>query len=58
VMTLKVTSITPKWRTFKLLRRVKLLNRLVNLDEIVCCGSGIKDDLSHSKTAVSLSPTF
>jgi hypothetical protein len=30
-----VASNIQKWRTFKLLRRVKLLNRLVNLDEIL-----------------------
>jgi hypothetical protein len=29
-----VASTIPKWRTFKLLRRVQILNRLVDLDEI------------------------
>jgi hypothetical protein len=36
VMTLMVTSITSKWRTFKPLRWVQLLNRLVDLDDILC----------------------
>jgi hypothetical protein len=36
-----VASTIPKWWTFKLLRWVLLLNRLVDLDEIVC-----KDDLN------------
>jgi hypothetical protein len=31
----------PKQRTFKLLRWVQVLNRLVGLDEIVCLGDGI-----------------
>jgi hypothetical protein len=30
-----VASVISKWRTFKLLRRVQLLNRLVDLDEIL-----------------------
>jgi len=54
VMTLKVMLITPKWRTFKLLRWVHLLNRLVDLDEILYCDNGIKGDLDHSKMAVCL----
>jgi hypothetical protein len=53
VMTLRV-SITPKWRTFKLLRWVQILNGLVDLDEILYCGNDIKDDLDHSKMAVCL----
>jgi hypothetical protein len=32
----------PKWRTFKLLRWVHLLNRLVDLDEILYGGDGIE----------------
>jgi hypothetical protein len=34
-----------------------ILNRLVDLDEILFCGNGIKGDLDHSKMAVCLSPT-
>jgi hypothetical protein len=33
-----VFSAIPKWRTFKLLRWVQLLNRLVDLDEILYGG--------------------
>jgi hypothetical protein len=33
-----------------------LLNRLVDLDEILYCGNGIKGDLDDSKMAVRLSP--
>jgi hypothetical protein len=51
-----VASIISNWRTFKLLRRVHLLNRWVNLDEILYCGNDIKGDLDHSKMAVYLSP--
>jgi hypothetical protein len=50
-----VASSISKWRTFKLLR-VHLLNRLVDLDEILYCGNDIKGDLDHSKMAVCLSP--
>jgi hypothetical protein len=32
----------PKWRTFKLLRWVQLLNRLVDLDEILHGADGIE----------------
>jgi hypothetical protein len=32
----------PKWRTFKLLRRVQLLNRLADLDEILYGGDDIE----------------
>jgi hypothetical protein len=52
-----VASNISKWRTFKLLKRVQLLNRLMDLDEILYCGNGIKDDLDHSKMTVCLSPT-
>jgi hypothetical protein len=51
VMTLKMTSITPKWRIFILLR-VHLLNRLVYFDESSYCGNGIKGDLDRSKISV------
>jgi hypothetical protein len=44
-MTLNVTSITPKWWTFKLLRWVQLLNQLVHLDEILYGDDAIEDDL-------------
>jgi hypothetical protein len=37
-----VASNNPKWRTFKLLRWVQLLNRLVDLDEILYGGDGIE----------------
>jgi hypothetical protein len=40
-----VASTIPKWRTFKLLRRVLLLNRLVDLDEILCGDDDIEGDL-------------
>jgi hypothetical protein len=45
VMTLKVMSITPKWRTFELLRWMQLLNRFVDLDEILYGLDDIKGDL-------------
>jgi hypothetical protein len=47
VMTLKVMSITPKWRTFKLLRWVQLLNHLVDLDEILFGGDYIEEDREY-----------
>jgi hypothetical protein len=37
-----VASTIPKWRTFKLLTWVQLLNRLVDLDEILYGGDGIE----------------
>jgi hypothetical protein len=37
-----VSSTIPKWRTFKLLRWAQLLNRLVDLDEILCGGDEIE----------------
>jgi hypothetical protein len=37
-----VVSTIPKWRTFKLLRCVQLLKRLVDLDEILYGGYGIE----------------
>jgi hypothetical protein len=43
VMRPKVASITPKWRTFKLLWWVQLLNRLEDLDEILYGGDDIND---------------
>jgi hypothetical protein len=51
-----VASTISKWWTFKLLRRVHLLNRLVDLDEILYCGNSIKHDLDHSKTEVCMPP--
>jgi hypothetical protein len=45
VMTLKVTSITPKWLTFILLRGVQLLNQLVDLDEILYGCDDVEGDL-------------
>jgi hypothetical protein len=37
-----VASTIPKWRTFKLLRWVQLLNRLVDLDEMLYGCAGIE----------------
>jgi hypothetical protein len=37
-----VASTIPKWGTFKLPRWVQLLNRLVDLDEILYGGDGIE----------------
>jgi hypothetical protein len=37
-----VASTISKWRTFKLLRRAQLFNRLVDLDEILYGGDGIE----------------
>jgi hypothetical protein len=37
-----VASTIPKWRTFKHLRWVQLLNQLVDLDEILYGGDGIE----------------
>jgi hypothetical protein len=37
-----VASTTPKLRKFNLLRLVQLLNRLMNLDEILYEGDGIE----------------
>jgi hypothetical protein len=47
-----VASTIPSWRTFKLLRWVHLLNGLVDLNEILYCGNGIKGDLDHSRIAL------
>jgi hypothetical protein len=46
-----IASTISKCLTFKLLRRVYLLIRLVDLDEILCC-NGVKGDLNDSKMAV------
>jgi hypothetical protein len=53
-----VVSTVSKLCTFKLLRRVHLLNQLVDLDEILYCGNGIKADLDYSKMALSLTNNF
>jgi hypothetical protein len=37
-----IASTIPKWRTFKLLRWVQLLSRLVDLDEMLYGGDGIE----------------
>jgi hypothetical protein len=37
-----IASAIPKWRTFKLLRWVQLLNWFVDLDEILYGGDGIE----------------
>jgi hypothetical protein len=47
-----IASTIPKWRIFKLLRSVKLLNWLVDLDVIFYCGNSTKGDLDHSKLSV------
>jgi hypothetical protein len=47
-----IASSISKRQTFKLLRRVQLLNRLVDLDEILYCCNGITGDLDHPKIAV------
>jgi hypothetical protein len=47
-----IASTISKWWTYNLLRRVHLLNRLMDLDEILYCGNGINGDLNHSKMAV------
>jgi hypothetical protein len=39
------SSAIPKWLTFKILRWAQLLNRLVELDEILYGGDDIEDDL-------------
>jgi hypothetical protein len=41
---LKVTSITPKWLTFKLLWWVQILNQLVSLDAILYLDGDIEGD--------------
>jgi hypothetical protein len=40
-----VASNISKWRTFKLLRWMLLLNRLVDLDEVLCGDDDIEGDL-------------
>jgi hypothetical protein len=42
ILFITVSSTIPKWRTFKLLKWVQLLNRLVDLDEILCGGDDIE----------------
>jgi hypothetical protein len=42
-------SIIPKWRPFKFLSWVHLLNRLVNLDKILYGRDDIEDHLEHYK---------
>jgi hypothetical protein len=44
-------STMPKWRTFKFLRWVQLLNQLVDLDGILYGGDDIEGDVDHSKMA-------
>jgi hypothetical protein len=45
-MTLKVISIIPKWRTYKCLKWVQLLNRVVDLDDILYECDEIEGDLN------------
>jgi hypothetical protein len=47
-----VASTISKWRTFKLLKGAHLLNRLVDLDDILYCGNDIKGDFDRSKMSV------
>jgi hypothetical protein len=47
-----VASTISKWRTFKLMRRVHLLNQFVDLDEILYCGNRIKGGLDHYEMTV------
>jgi hypothetical protein len=49
-----VASTISKWRRLKLPKSVHLLNRLMDLDEILYCRNGVKGDLDHSKMAVCL----
>jgi hypothetical protein len=51
VRTLKVISIIPKWRTYKLLRWVQLLNRVVDLAEILCECDGLEGDLNFNNVS-------
>jgi hypothetical protein len=44
-----MTSVIPKWRTFKLLRWVQLFNLSVDFDEILYSGEDIRGDFEHSK---------
>jgi hypothetical protein len=44
-MTLKVITIIPKWRTFKILRWVQLWNRLLYFNIILYAYDAIEDDL-------------
>jgi hypothetical protein len=43
----EVMTSTPKWRAFKLLRWVQLLNHLVDLDEILFGGDDIEEDRDY-----------
>jgi hypothetical protein len=51
VMVLKMTLITPKWRTFERLRWVQLSNRLVDLDKILYSDDDTEGELDYSKMA-------
>jgi hypothetical protein len=42
ILFIAVASTIPKWRMFKLLRWMQLLNRLVDLDDILYGGDGIE----------------
>jgi hypothetical protein len=44
-----VASTIPNWRTYKLLRRMLLLNQLVDLDEILYEDDDNEDDLDTIK---------
>jgi hypothetical protein len=45
ILTIPIASTIPKWRTFKLLRRVQVLIRLVDVDETFHGDDGVEDDL-------------
>jgi hypothetical protein len=55
-----VASTIPRWRTFKLLRWLQLLNRLVNLDEVLYGADGIEYYLDYLifKPVVSTIPKW
>jgi hypothetical protein len=46
-----IASTIPQWLTFELLRCLHLLNRVVDLDEILYSGDDSEGDLDHSKMA-------
>jgi hypothetical protein len=46
-----VALTVPKWRTFKLLRWMLLLNRLVDFDQILYESDDVEDNVDHSKMA-------
>jgi hypothetical protein len=47
----RIASTISKWRMIKPLRRVQLLNRLVDLYEILCGGDETEGGVNHSEMA-------